>query len=58
MMICDGGGPSSPHYGSQDPSLDHQEPCGERLDSRGKRLAQDEGWLQKELIGGSLLGVA
>ncbi|XP_068464045.1 uncharacterized protein [Phaseolus vulgaris] len=28
----DGGGPSSPHYGRQDPSLDRLEPCGERLD--------------------------
>ena len=50
----DGGGPSSPHHGSQDPRLDRLEPCGERLDSRGERLAQDEGRLQKERLGGSL----
>ena len=50
----DGGGPSSPHYESQVPSLDRLEPCGERLDSRGERLAQDEGQLQEERIGGSL----
>ena len=57
----DGGGPSSPHYESQAPSLDRLEPCGERLDSRGERLysrgerlAQDEGRLHKERLGGSL----
>jgi len=43
----DGGGPSSPHHGSQDPRLD-------RLDSRGERLAQEEGRLHKERLGGSL----
>ena len=53
-MYSDGGGPSSPHHGSQDPRLDRLEPCGERLDSRGERLAQDEGRLQKECLGGSL----
>jgi len=51
---ADGGGPSSPHYESQVPSLDRLEPCGKRLDSRGERLAQDEGRLQKERLGGSL----
>ena len=38
----------------QAPSLDHLEPCGERLDSKGERLAQDEGRLHKERLGGSL----
>ena len=38
-------GPSSSHYESQIPNLDRLEPCGELLDSRGERLAQDKGWL-------------
>ena len=38
----------------QAPSLDCLEPCGERLDSKGERLAQDEGRLHKERLGGSL----
>ena len=41
-------------FPSQDPSLDRLEPCGERLDSSRERLAQDEGQLQKERLGGSL----
>jgi len=46
---------------SQAPSLDHLEPCGERLahdeerlDSKGERLAHDEERLHKEHLGGSL----
>ena len=53
-MFGDGGGPSSPHHGSQDPRLDRLKPCEERLDSRGERLAQEEGRLHKEHLGGSL----
>ena len=52
--ISDGGGPSSPHHGSQDPRLDPLEPCEERLDSRGERLAHDKERLQEERLGGSL----
>jgi len=35
----------------QAPSLDRLKPCGERLDSKGERLAQDEGQLHKERLG-------
>ena len=49
--LSDGRGPSSPHHGSQAPSLDHLEPCGKRLDSNGERLAQDEERLHKERLG-------
>ena len=44
MLVIDGGEPSSPPYGGQEPSLD---PCGERL-------AQDEGRLERERLGRSL----
>ena len=47
---CDGGGPSTPHHGSQDP----RQNCDERLDSRRERLGHDEGRLQMERLGGGL----
>jgi len=46
----DGGGPSTPHHGSQDPRLDRDE----HLDSRRERLGHDEGRLHMERLGGSL----
>jgi len=51
---ADGGGPSSPPYGRQEPSLYRLGTCGEHLDRSRERLAQDEGRLQEERLGGSL----
>jgi len=46
----DGGGPSTPHHGCQNPRLDRHE----RLDSRRERLGHDEGRLHMERLGGDL----
>ena len=48
--ISDGGGPSTPHHGSQNPKLDRDE----RLDSRREHLGHDEGRLHMERLGGDL----
>ena len=50
----DGGGPSSPPHGRQEPSLERLEPSGERLAQREEHLPQDEGRLERERLGGRL----
>jgi len=50
LTLSDGGGPNTPHHGSQDPRLDHDE----RLDSRRERLGHNEGRLHMERLGGGL----
>ena len=50
LSKANGGGPSTPHHGGQDPRLDRDE----RLDSRMERLGHDEGRLHMECLGGGL----
>jgi len=68
MTLTDGGGPSSPPHGRQepslecldpsleclDPSLERLEPSGERLAQGEERLPQDEGRLERERLGEKL----
>ena len=52
--MFDGGGPSSPPHGRQEPSLERLEPSGDRLAQGEERLPQDEGRLERERLGGRL----
>jgi len=45
-ILCDGGGPSTPHHGGLDRD--------ERLESSRERLGHDEGRLHMECLGGGL----